>query len=95
MKDRSVMWKFQTGFEFSEKLKAFAKSFENIFTEYDRKIFKVWKPETAAVRGIETPSMTGYNIPQGFSFGGESAYKATGVYKSEPQSKPKKTPYSK
>ena len=95
IKDRSVSWKFQTGFEFSEKLKTFAKSFENIFTDYDRKIFKVWKPETAAARAVEVPGMTGYNIPQGFSFAGESVYKATGTYKSEPQNKPKKTPYSR
>lgn len=65
---RAVEWTFQCGFGLPESLQAKITQIANAFTEYDKKIFKVWRPETTpAKQSIE-------DIPAGFQFGGDLTY---------------------
>jgi len=72
---RSVDWTFQCGFGLPENLQAKLTDINNTLVEYDRKIFKVWAPET--LRGkMQGAALQSYSAPQGFEFGGEQAYKS-------------------
>ncbi|MBI4163044.1 MAG: PQQ-binding-like beta-propeller repeat protein [Candidatus Aenigmarchaeota archaeon] len=76
LENRSVQWAFRTSLVTSG-LEEKIKSFVNAIAEYDKKIFKVWRPETSTGKAAASA------VPEGFSFGGEEVYKSsTGGYKS-------------
>ncbi len=77
IKNRTVEWTFQCGFNMPDILKAAFKNISNIFSEYDKKIFKVWKPETSRIKTNEI------DTPEGLSFEGNMGYKTTNAYKSD------------
>ncbi len=90
-KKRSVEWTFQVSLPASDIFVKSVGDLVNAFIEYDKKIFKVWVPETQK-RTTQSNISHGYQIPQGLQFGGEMAYKEAGVYGMK---KKKKDPYDK
>lgn len=90
---RTVEWTFQCGFGMPDLLKTRINQIANTFTEYDRRIFRVWKPETT------TPAKPVADMPAGFRFGGDLTYfssSAASAYKSSPTYLSKKRkPYDK
>jgi outer membrane protein assembly factor BamB len=93
-KNRAVEWTFQVGFGLSESLKPKLEQVTNALVEYDRKVFRVWKPETKT--SSTSPAMlSGYGIPKGFAFGGEHLYSFSSPYKSNNSYKNKRDIYKK
>ncbi|HLD85259.1 MAG TPA: PQQ-binding-like beta-propeller repeat protein, partial [archaeon] len=88
---RSVEWTFQVGMAPSSVFAKAVGGFINAFAEYDRKIFKVWVPETTRGK-IQGAVLQNYSAPQGFEFGGEQVYKSNS---SLSDYFGKKTPYKK
>ena len=93
---RTVEWTFQCGFGMPDILKTKITDIVNTFTDYEKKIFKVWVPETKAAHAGGS-SMQNYNLPAGFSFGGEQLYSSSnaGAYKSGSNYLSKRKPYNK
>lgn len=85
---RTVEWTFRCGFGLPNAMQNKIKQLMNAFTEYDKKIFKVWVPETRK-GSTKQPVMENYQFPKGFEFGGQQ------VYKSTHQSYANKRPYKK
>ncbi len=95
-KNRTVEWTFQCGFGLSDELKAKIKDVLNTMSEYDKKVFKIWMPETSSGKQQLGGSLQNYQAPEGFSFGGEEVYKSsTGAYKTDLSYFGKKKPYKK
>lgn len=92
---RTVEWTFRCGFGMPDLLKTKINQISNIFTEYDKRIFRVWKPETKAGKPFGTVSMQDYNMPAGFQFGGEKTYTSGAAYKSPTTYLSKRKPYNK
>lgn len=87
IKDRDVKWSFQTGLGFSSSMKEKVKTIGNSLIEYDRKVIKVWKPETS--KSSASGSLPSYLIPRGFSFEGSDSYSISSPYKAEKRYKAK------
>lgn len=97
-KERSVEWTFQAGFGLPDAAKALATSLTNRLVEYDRKVFKVWKPETTKISKGDITALQGYSgsrIPEGFEFGGMTSYSAKTPYISKSKYLSRKGPYTK
>ncbi|MFC2142836.1 PQQ-binding-like beta-propeller repeat protein [Candidatus Aenigmatarchaeota archaeon] len=77
MDTRDVLWTFQTGQGFQSNVKRNI----NVITEFDKKIFKVWKPETRGASGSVDASQRGYkgkvDVPEGLTYGGERTYSSS------------------
>ncbi len=90
---RNVEWTFQCGFGMPEVLSNKISQALNAFVEYDKKIFKVWRPET--IKSTQHTASSNYSIPSGFSFGGEQIYSSSNSYKAENRHIAKKRQYNK
>lgn len=91
IKKRSVVWTFQTGFGFQAKVE----KIKNIFEEIDRKIFRVWKPETTGKKETfqPVPSKYGGMSPVGLKYAGESVYKSSNPYETRKDEKKRFPPF--
>ncbi|MFC2142835.1 PQQ-binding-like beta-propeller repeat protein [Candidatus Aenigmatarchaeota archaeon] len=73
-KERKVLWSFQTGFK-----PANIKHVVKAFLEFDKQLFKLWKPETTKIKTSETDQ--GYkgkvDVPEGLTYGGEQTYSSS------------------
>ena len=78
-RERTVEWTCRTGFDLQAT--DYAQKMSNIFVEYDRKIFKVWVPET--IKGQENALnaaeyTTKLGIDSTFAYGGIGSYLSKG-----------------
>lgn len=84
LKERNVEWTFQTGFGFPDVFQSKIDEMKNAFIEYDRKIFKVWVPETPA-RSPAQINVADYTAKLGidstFKYGGIGSYLSKGKKK--------------
>lgn len=94
IKERQVEWTFQVGFGLPDTVKSYAQNFVNALIEYDRKIFKIWRPETARASG-DTVAMRNYKAPSEFAFGGFATYASRNPYKTGAETYRTKRGYSK
>ncbi len=93
---RAVEWTFQCGFGLPEALQSKITQVANTFTEYDKKIFRVWKPETKTAKSFGNALMQDYSAPAGFRSGGEMTYLSSSAgYKSDTSYLSKRKPYDK
>ena len=93
-KNRTVEWKYKVGS--GSESSSDVSQIVNAFVEHDKKIFKVWVPETLKGKTQAGGFLTGYGMPEGFSFGGEEVYKpSSGAYKNDLNYFEKKKPYKK
>ena len=87
LKERNVVWTFQTGFGLSDSFQDKIDEIKNTFIEYDRKIFRVWVPETAA-RGPAQINVADYaaklGVDSAFKYGGIGSYLSKGSKKKDP-----------
>ena len=76
IKERSIDWTFQAGVGNADSIRDKIKGALVSIVEFDKKIFKTWKPETKAAGAFTQTQSPGYgaNIPKGFAFGGEMTY---------------------
>ncbi|HLD85644.1 MAG TPA: hypothetical protein VI968_03750, partial [archaeon] len=58
-----------------ENLQAKLTDINNTLVEHDKKVFKVWTPETLKTK-LQGVALQNYSAPQGFEFGGEQVYKS-------------------
>ena len=73
-KERSVEWTCRTGFG---QATDYAQKISNTLVEYDRKIFKVWVPETTKSRQQNQINIADYTKKlglEGFAYGGLGSY---------------------
>lgn len=96
-KKREVEWTFQVGFGSSSSLEAVVKNIVNAFIEHDRRIFKVWKPETVIQSGSLTTlqNYVGKKIPKDFDFSGIMSYTTKNPYISGKKYVSERGPYRK
>ncbi|MEK6887830.1 MAG: PQQ-binding-like beta-propeller repeat protein [Candidatus Aenigmatarchaeota archaeon] len=81
-RERTVEWTCRTGFDLQAT--DYAQKMSNIFVEYDRKIFKVWVPET--IKGQENALnaaeyTTKLGLDSTFAYGGLGSYVSKGKKK--------------
>jgi len=78
-KNRTVEWTFQCGSGMPKLLKDKVRELTNAFVEYDRKVFKVWTPETitknSPISTVDYGSRLG--LDKTFSYGGSGIYSST------------------
>ncbi|MFH1630759.1 MAG: PQQ-binding-like beta-propeller repeat protein [Candidatus Aenigmatarchaeota archaeon] len=94
LEKRTVDWTFQVGMGGTEEWDEKIENLRNTMVEWDKKIFKIWKPETTKKSTIvPIQNSPGYAAPRGFSFGGESTYESSRAYQPKLLEKTKKTTY--
>lgn len=98
IKKRSVEWTFQAGFGQSGYFESAATEIVNAFVEHDRKVIKVWKPETSKIADGRVPNMQGYsskNFPADFGFETGSYVAMKNPYMSKKKYISGRSPYGK
>ncbi len=83
---RSIEWTFQVGFGMTETVAAYAQKINNAFIEYDRKIFRVWVPETIGKKPsqINAADYTAkLGLDSSFTYGGTGSYLSRGGKKKD------------
>ena len=81
-RERSVEWTCRAGF--GQQTIDYAQKMSNIFVEYDRKIFKVWVPETTKSQQQNQINIADYTKKSGldgFAYGGLGSYLSKGKKK--------------
>src|SRR3989344_23794 len=82
--ERNVDWTFRVGFGLPDSSKSLMQNIVNVFTEYDRRIFRVWVPETAVKESpqINTADYAAkLGLDSTFAYGGLGSYLSKGKKK--------------